>query len=155
MVQHQTNTNPITTPTSQLPDTMSYLATFTMPQYNDQDDVLLRLRTVPNPNPDSDPLSSSSYSSSSSSNLSLSDSSDSADSSLCLIFSDKERKKARKTNRRRVKRRKQRAYTILFTKNRLCKAAHHHKLKALRLEGDPKSKRTATILWIETIKDVL
>ena len=34
-------------------------------------------------------------------------------------------------------------------------AAHHHKLKALRLEGDPKSKQTATILWIETIKDVL
>ena len=80
-------------------------------------------------------------------------SSDSEDSSLHLILSDKERKKARKTNRRRISRRKLRAYTKLL--NKLCKAAHHHKLKALRLEGDPKSKRTATILWIETIKDVL
>ena len=65
----------------------------------------------------------------------------------------KKEKKARKTNRRRVRRRKQRAYTKLL--NHLCRAAHHHKLKALCLEGDPKSKRTATILWIETIKDVL
>ena len=154
MVQHQSTANPMTTPTSQLPDTMSYFATFTMPQNNDQDDVLPRLRTVPNPNPDSDPSStSSSSSSSSSSDSSLSDPSDSEDSSLCLILSDKERKKARKTNRRRVKRRKQRAYTKLFDK--LCKAAHHHKLKDLRLEGDPKSKQTATILWIETIEYVL
>ena len=67
MVQHQTNTNPMPTPTSQLPDTMSYLATFTTPHNNDQDDVLCRLRTVPNPNPDSDPFFSSSSSSFSSS----------------------------------------------------------------------------------------
>ena len=159
MVQHQSSANPTTTPTSQFPDTMNYLATFTTPRHedDDDDDVLPRLRTVPNPNPDSDPSSSSSSSSSSlssnSSNSSLSDSSESTDESLRFILSDKERKKARKTNRRRLKRKKQRAYTKLF--NKLCKAAHHHKLKALRLEGDPKSKQTATILWIETIKDVL
>ena len=35
--------NPMTTPTSQLPDTLNYLATFTIPQHNDEDDVLPRL----------------------------------------------------------------------------------------------------------------
>ena len=64
MVQHQSSANPTTTPTSQFPDTMNYLATYTTPRHEDDDDVLPRLRTVPNPNPDSDPSSSSSSTSS-------------------------------------------------------------------------------------------
>ena len=37
----------------------------------------------------------------------------------------------------------------------MCDETHQHKLKALRLECDSKSKRTVTILWIKTVKDVL
>ena len=71
-------------------------------------------------------------------------------SSLSSSSSSEDRKKKKK--RRRTKKH-QKSQTKLL--NKLCKEAIQHELKALRLEGTPEEKRKATVLWIETIKDLL
>ena len=76
----------------------------------------------------------------------------SSDSSSSSSLSSNSAKTKRKNKKKRT-RKHQKKYTKLF--NKLCKSANHHKLKSLKLEGNPKEKRKATVLWIETIKDIL
>ena len=117
--------------TANVPDLFDYMSTFTnsstTSHYNPPNKAASKAKS----GDESD--SESSSSSSSSSTLSSS--------------SHKTKRKKKRTKKHQKK------YIKLF--NKLCKSAHHHKLKALRLEGTPKEKRKATVLWIETIKDIL
>ena len=126
-------TYPPTTP--MIPDLFDYMSTFT-----DEQSTTTNVNTQ-----DKSEIKSSSSSSSSSS------SDDSSTTSGDSSISGKTKKSKKKKKRRTKKHQKK--YTKLF--NKLCKSASHHKLQILKLDGTPKDKRRSTVLWIETIKDIL
>ena len=104
---------------------------------------------APESDPDPSDSSSSSSSSSSSDDSSLSDSSDKKKKKK----KGKKKKSKRKSSKKDKVRRNQKKVSILFSK--LCKAAGHHDLKTLKLDGNPIQRRRRVMCWIEIVKDVL
>ena len=104
---------------------------------------------LPESDPDPSDSSSSSSSSSSSDDSSLSDSSDKKKKKK----KSKKKKSKRKSSKKDKVRRNQKKVSILFSK--LCKAAGHHDLKTLKLDGNPIQRRRCVTCWIEIVKDVL